>query len=272
MQELPMTSLTPTLHDEYTTLFETCRIRPDHFDTVARLSARIQEYRPRYAPIEERLGLPWYVVGLIHAMETSPPLALSGHLHNGDPLTARTVHVPKGRPISGTPPFTWEESAIDALELGGFSRWTDWTIPGLLYRMERYNGWGYRRHHPDVLSPYLWSFTNHYSAGKYVADGRFSPTAVSAQCGAAALLRQLIDDGHVTPDGTPTPLIQYKKGKAPHVKALQCFINHLPGPTVAVDGIPGPQSSAALCRITGHYLVGDPRAEALDPGQSSRRR
>jgi peptidoglycan hydrolase-like protein with peptidoglycan-binding domain len=42
-----------------------------------------------------------------------------------------------------------------------------------------------------VPSPYLWSFSNHYTRGKYVADGRFSPTAVSQQVGAAVLLKQL---------------------------------------------------------------------------------
>ena len=43
-----------------------------------------------------------------------------------------------------------------------------------LYELERYNGFGYRDRRPQVLSPYLWSFSNHYSRGKYVADGRFS--------------------------------------------------------------------------------------------------
>ena len=40
-------------------------------------------------------------------------------------------------------------------------------------------------------SPYLWSFSNHYARGKYVADGHFSATAVSQQCGAALLLKRL---------------------------------------------------------------------------------
>jgi len=35
------------------------------------------------------------------------------HLHNGDPLTARTVNVPKGRPKTGQPPFAWGISAKD---------------------------------------------------------------------------------------------------------------------------------------------------------------
>ena len=65
----------------------------------------------------------------------------------------------------------------------------------MLYKLEAYNGWGYRDHHPDVNSPYLWSFSNHYKSGKYVADGTFSATAVSAQCGAAVLLKRLTQLG-----------------------------------------------------------------------------
>jgi len=41
-----------------------------------------------------------------------------------------------------------------------------------------------------VLSPYLWSFTTAYTKCKFVADGSFSATAVSKQCGAVALLLQ----------------------------------------------------------------------------------
>ena len=54
-----------------------------------------------------------------------------------------------------------------------------------------YNGTGYQRFHPDTPTPYLWSWTTLYTRGKYVADGRWDPWAVSQQCGAAAILRQL---------------------------------------------------------------------------------
>src|SRR5439155_371250 len=133
------------------------------------------------------------VVAVIHSMEAGGDF--TRHLHNGDPLTARTTHVPAGRPRTGKPPFTWEASAIDALTYQGFGNWKDWSVPGTLYKLEGYNGFGYRDHHPQVLSPYLWSFSNHYARGKYVADGRFSQTAVSQQCGAAVLLKRLQEGG-----------------------------------------------------------------------------
>jgi lysozyme family protein len=111
------------------------------------------------------------------------------HLHNGDPLTARTVQVPKGRPVAGEPPFKWEESAEDALRLKGFDKETDWSIPAMLYRFERYNGMGYRQF--QLPSPYLWSFSDLYEKGKYASDGKFDPALVSKQCRAAVMLKTL---------------------------------------------------------------------------------
>jgi peptidoglycan hydrolase-like protein with peptidoglycan-binding domain len=51
-----------------------------------------------------------------------------------------------------------------------------------------------------VKSPYLWSFSNHYTKGKYVGDGRWSETAVSQQCGAMVLLKRLQEAGHIRVD------------------------------------------------------------------------
>ena len=68
--------------------------------------------------------------------------------------------------LRGKPPFTWEESASDALALRGLRGDTDWSLAGTLYQLEGYNGWGYRLYHQHVLSPYLWSYSNHYQSGK----------------------------------------------------------------------------------------------------------
>jgi lysozyme family protein len=152
------------------------------------LAGTIEQNRNRYAAVGDPLGIPWYFIGVIHNMEASQNF--KKHLHNGDPLTARTVHVPKGRPKSGTPPFTWEESASDALVSDGLGTWKNWSLPGTLFVLERFNGFGYRP--KKIHSPYLWSFSNQYAKGKFVADGAFSPTAVSQQCGAAVLLRRMV--------------------------------------------------------------------------------
>jgi hypothetical protein len=105
------------------------------------------------------------------------------------------VRVPKGRPPTGDPPFTWEESATDALKLKRVHINRDWSIEKIAYVLEGYNGWGYRLYHPEVKSPYLWSFSNHYTRGKYVRDGSWSPTAVSKQVGAMVLLNRMVARG-----------------------------------------------------------------------------
>jgi len=175
------------LRREYETLFAHCRVRPERAAEVAWIVRKVQSARQRYDAVAWRIGCPWQVVGALHAMECA--LDFRTHLHNGDPLSARTVRVPAGRPPTGAPPFRWEDSAVDALRLAEFDRWKDWSVAGTLYMCEAYNGWGYRRWHAEVKSPYLWASTTHYECGKYVADGKWSATAVSSQVGVAALLK-----------------------------------------------------------------------------------
>ena len=184
-----MAAMTNAQRRRYELLYESCLTRPNRKASVGALAKKIRANRARYQKVGKAVGVPWYVVGIIHSLEAGGNF--TRHLHNGDPLSARTVHVPAGRPKTGKPPFTWEQSAIDALRGRGLGAWRDWSVPGTLYQLEAYNGFGYRDHHPNVPSPYLWSFSNHYMRGKYVADGRFSPTAVSQQVGAALLLKRL---------------------------------------------------------------------------------
>ncbi|MGZ8782251.1 MAG: hypothetical protein ACXWZB_01995 [Gaiellaceae bacterium] len=255
--------LSAELKGDYKRRFDTCVIRPNRSGDVDALVERIAANRKRYAAAGDPVGTPWYVVGVIHALESS--LDFSRHLHNGDPLTARTVQVPAGRPKTGQPPFTWEASASDALRFQGFDRWKDWSVPGTLYKLEGYNGFGYRIHHPDVPSPYLWSFSTHYGRGKYVADGKWSATAVSAQCGVAVLLRRLAEKNLITfgaPVKAKGPLLRYApKLVSEEGKQLQRFLNGFPGIVLREDGQLGEGTSDAFRRLTGHFLAGDPRAK-----------
>ncbi len=193
--------LTAQLRSEYQNLFDTCQVRPDKQSEVNLLCSKLVNNRARYETVGTPLSIPWQFIGVIHTMECSQ--RFDQHLHNGDPLTARTVHVPAGRPVAGAPPFTWEESATDALQFDGLDKVTDWSLPGILYQMEKYNGFGYRIHHPDVLTPYLWSASNHYTKGKYTADGKFDPEAVSKQDGAAVLLQVLLQTAPIATATTP---------------------------------------------------------------------
>ncbi|MDZ4857754.1 MAG: hypothetical protein SGI88_02135 [Candidatus Hydrogenedentes bacterium] len=178
---------------EYETMFAQCVLRPDKLATVNWYAANVCKHRERYAAVGGALNVPWWFIGAVHALESG--FSFSGHLHNGDPLTARTRRVPSGRPLQGEPPFSWEVSAADALRYQTLDRWDDWSVSGALFQWEAYNGFGYRKHR--VPSPYLWSFSNHYTQGRYVRDHVFDADAVSNQCGAATLLRALVNQGVV---------------------------------------------------------------------------
>ena len=177
---------------EYTGLWGACVLRPEHKSEVMATARKIIANRPRYDTVSRATGVPWYVIGIIHSLECG--FSFDKHLHNGDSLRRKTWQVPAGRPKAHDGPFTWEESAIDALTMPGkeFDKIKDWSVERIAYVLELYNGWGYRLYR-KIHSPYLWSFTNGYTCGKYVQDGVWSATAVSAQVGGMAVLKALIE-------------------------------------------------------------------------------
>jgi hypothetical protein len=174
-------------------------------------------------------------------------------------LTARTKHVPEGRPKQGNPPFTWEESAVDALKLRRLQNIEEWSLSRILYELEGYNGWGYRLYHTHVLSPYLWSFSKHYVSGKYIADGTWSDTAKSRQCGAAILIKRLEERGEITLHTIEDPIFFYSTHVEAEADKLQQFLNQFDGVALRVDGWPGEKTSDAMKKLFGFYLKGDPR-------------
>ncbi len=178
----------------YRTLFRTCVIRSDKTSQVKWYTDRLTDpaRRERYQKIEDEICVPWYFVGIIHGMECG--FDFNKHLHNGDPLRARTVQIPRGRPVTWNPPTDWHSSAIDALRYDKFADLTDWDLARMLYRWEAYNGWRSRLLY-GINTPYLWSFSNHYTKGKFVADNVWDGNAVSKQCGAAVMLKMIVETG-----------------------------------------------------------------------------
>jgi len=178
------------LKAEYQRMWDTCVIKNPK--AVQAACASMFANKARYEEITAINGIPWEDIAVVHRMECGGRFDL--HLHCGDPLTARTVRVPKGRPVKGEPPFSWKESALDALEKRAQNK--DWSIPRRLWIWEAFNGWGYRtgagqKTTPPRTSPYLTAGTNLYIKGKYTSDGVFSPEAVSQQIGVVALLKGL---------------------------------------------------------------------------------
>lgn len=175
------------LKPEYEALWAGMTIKSAHKSEVVATARQILKGRSRYEAVSAETGVPWVVVGLLHNMECS--LSFKKHLHNGDPLNEVTTRVPAGRG-----PFdTWEESACDALRYDKLDKVTEWSVARIAYMAECFNGLGYRNPKINIPSPYLWSFTSVYEKGKFIADGKYSPVAVSQQVGVMATLRALVD-------------------------------------------------------------------------------
>jgi len=181
---------------DYTSLWDAMKITDEK--AVSDQADKAIKNKARYQSVATATGLPWAVIACIHYRESG--YSFLTHLHNGDPLTKRTTHDPKGRPLalpkSGKFPYTWEESAIDAIKMkvtdkiNGLDGKEGWVLNEALYLFEIYNGLGYRKYH-DMNSPYLWSYTQWYTKGKYAYDGVFSATLVDKQIGCAPLLAMI---------------------------------------------------------------------------------
>lgn len=181
------------LKPRYEALYASCQVRPERQGEVAWHVRKLLQHRSRYEAVSARTGAPWWFIGVVHALEAS--FNFQAHLHNGDPLSGRTVQATRGRPPVWIPPSDWESSAVDAVTFDRLAVLADWSLAHVLHRWERFNGFGY--YPKNINSPCLWSFTNQYVKGKFVKDGVFDPDSVSKQCGAAAMLRALEDAGVV---------------------------------------------------------------------------
>lgn len=177
--------------------------RGPEFDPVAK---RLVAAKARYQAVQAKTGVPWFVIAVIHERESGQDFSKS--IAQGDPWNKVSVHVPNGRG-----PFTsWEDAAVDALAVCPpyAARNKDWSAGGALTLLEQYNGLGYAN--KGIPSPYIWSGTNQYQKGKYVADGVFDPNAVDNQLGCAGLLMAMraldpsVDlSGKAAPDIPPPP-------------------------------------------------------------------
>lgn len=168
-------------------------IDSNRLSEVNRTCEIILANKHRYEAIEKILKIPWWFVAGLHYRESS--LLFSGVLHNGERILGtgkKTKLVPKGRG-----PFeTWEESAIDALEMKAYHKITDWNLVDACYYAEKYNGMGYRKKVGDSgkveFSPYVAAGTSlHDETSKYVSDGRYDPSAKEKQLGVLAIWKGL---------------------------------------------------------------------------------
>jgi lysozyme family protein len=170
----------------YANLWAKLKVDPAESDKVRRMSKLILRGEDRYKKVEAETGVPWFFIGALHMRESG--CSFDGVLHNGDKIigTGRlTYHVPKGRG-----PFnSWVASAVDALEIKGLHKITDWNISRMGFEGENFNGRGYIG--KGVNSPYLWGSSNLEEKGKYVRDHTWDSDFDDPQVGVMTVLKDL---------------------------------------------------------------------------------
>jgi len=181
------------LKDDYTKLYDTVTFPNNNYNAEVKLLVDKQTVPKNYdiyRQVEIKFGTPWWFVCALHIMECSGNF--NTHIHNGDPLSRPTVNVPPNRPSSSwrSPPGTWLESCYDAIRYEKIDLVDNWTLERALFWFEKYNGFRTRLEH-NRPTPYLWSYTNHYTKGKFIADGVWSENTVSKQPGVVIILHEI---------------------------------------------------------------------------------
>jgi lysozyme family protein len=153
--------------------------------------AHWETHEERYKTAGTAADVPPELIAAIHWRESHGDFKT--YLHQGDPLGRPAVHWPTDIPVFSV----WEDAAahalgqkqskLDALEIKA----TTADPTALLTFAEAYNGLGY--YNGGRVSPYVFSGTDQYRSGKFVADGRYKRNTVDQQLGVATLLRALSD-------------------------------------------------------------------------------
>jgi lysozyme family protein len=183
----------------YAHLWDQAKVLPAKEGTAEAIARKALVHKDAYLAVEAATGVPWWAIPSMHYREGD--LNFGTYLGNGQSLNRPTTEVPAGRgPFS-----SFQAGAEDALRLEGMAHasWK-WTIERVLYWWERFNGQGYFSH---GNSPYLWSWTNLYSGGKFTSDHHYDPSVFDVQGGCVAILLALMKlDASIvlTREGAPT--------------------------------------------------------------------
>jgi len=185
-----------TLLEQNKLRWEKCHVSAVKGPAFAKIADRIKANKAVYDDIAKATGVPWWFIGMVHYRESN--LNMATNIANGQAFNKKTTIVPKGRG-----PFkSFKDAAIDALVNCPpyAAKNKDWSAAGALTKFEAYNGLGYAN--KGLPSPYVWSGTDQYVKGKYVADHVFDPNVVDVQMGGAGILKFLGIFNKATGGGT----------------------------------------------------------------------
>lgn len=170
------------LKDEYTKDLAEMKLIPASVKEAEAVAKKLLANKARFMAVQTGCGVP--ALWLMPTFEREGPSFLD-YFGNGDPLDKRTTDVPRGRG-----PFeTWEAGCMDSLHLDHVTQCSDWTWPMAAYEWEKWNGFGPRGH--GRPTGYVWSGTNIYRGGKYVADGVWSRGTWDHQLGTVIIAKQI---------------------------------------------------------------------------------
>jgi lysozyme family protein len=164
----------PGLALHYERLWRGCEIDPGRELEAEALAKRIVHAKARYLRVSALCGLPWQLVGCLHAMEAGCDF-LRG--------------IQDGAPFFGGLE-AWNKDAATIIKRHPWPEFWTWSHAWQwLAYAEAWNGWGYLHWHPEDLSPYVWAATTLSDEhGKYTVDGQYRSNARTAQIGVAAIL------------------------------------------------------------------------------------
>lgn len=171
---------------------------PAFHATAVRLCA--PDAKARYQGVSDRLQelghyVPWWFIAIVSEREYGGPPRWDRQLGQGDALALKSHNVPAGmgpytaHPDDVTPGHdAWTRCCVDVLINSApfAAKWMLWTVGGVMTLFEEYNGLGYAAR--GVPSAYVWSGSDQYVSGKYVADHVYRASAVDVQEGCAPLL------------------------------------------------------------------------------------
>jgi len=163
------------------------------------VTARLQELNKTDPTI---VAVPWWFIAIVSEREYGGPPHWDKQLGQGDALGAVSHNEPAGRgpflthswdttPTVANPvraDDAWTRCCLDALIDCDphAARWTNWTPGGTATIFEEYNGIGYAL--KGVPSAYVWSGSDQYVSGKYVADHVYRAGVIDVQEGCMPLL------------------------------------------------------------------------------------
>jgi len=274
------------LAPEYATLLAAMRVDPGREHELAARAAAVhalgERHHDEWAEVTAKTGVPrlW---GLA-SFERESGSDYSRSPAQGDRWDRVSDHVPRGLgPYANWGAACIAAYAIDKLDEVGAPNWT-WTCS--CYEGELFNGFGPRAH--GRHTGYLWSWTNIYTGGKYVADGKWDPETHDQQCGMIPMMAELLrldaslalvdafpahsmppspaSEGDVpTPASVPVGVGGEPAGGGDVTTWLQAALNQLGAePPLAVDGSYGRHTRRAVMAFqAAHGLVPDGLAGPL---------